>query len=85
MKNLTESSVGQRLQKLLGARIKTDYNVSLSLYPEKDAESPTCSHQCKGSSEHAMVTLLGGIAVIVLACTILRGICALLSKVFPSK
>lgn len=85
MKMLNDTPMGQRLCRLLGAQIKADYRLSLSLYPEKNATDPTCTHRCEGSSRHAIAALLGCLALITLACTVLRGICALLSKLFPSK
>lgn len=82
MKRLTDSRVGQFLCRLFGAQIKTDYQLSMSLYPEKDAVDPTCTHNCTGSSKHALSTVLAWMVLIILACAIVRGICGLLSKLF---
>lgn len=82
MKNFTDSSMGQRLCRFFGAQLKTDYRLSLSLYPDENAEAPSCTHQCEGSSKHALTTLLAWMALIALACTIVRGICGLLTKLF---
>ena len=79
------SPMGQRLCRLFGAQLKTDYRLSLSLYPDKESETPTCTHDCTGSSQHPLATLLAWGALIVLACTIVHGICGLLSKLLPSK
>ena len=82
MKAFTESPLGQRLCRLFGAQLKTDYRISMSLYPDKESEAPNCTHTCTGSSQHALATLLGWMALILLACTVVRGICGLLSSLF---
>ena len=82
MKRLTDSPVGEFLCRLFGAQIKTEYQVSMSLYPEKEATNPTCTHSCEGSSKHSLSKVLAWVALIIVVYAIVRGICGLLSKLF---
>ena len=72
----------KKLTQMLRSQIETDYKLSLSLYTDETAETPECAQTCEGRSRHSLATLLSFIGVIAAACALMRGVCALIAKLF---
>lgn len=58
------------LSKMSNYCVKGDYDLSLSLYADKNSGIPSCTHRINGSMKHSLLYLAGLGAVAALAASL---------------
>ncbi|MGM9684381.1 MAG: hypothetical protein ACI3XQ_12360 [Eubacteriales bacterium] len=78
--SISENPVACKVKKFCKAlselQLEKDYDITLSLYPDENTESPSCSHHFKGSSKHGLVKAILTVGAIGM---IMSSVCALCS------
>ena len=60
-----DSSIPAKLSRLSDCVLKSDYDVTLQMFADKDSKTPECSHHLKGNMTHDVKKLMAlcGVAV----------------------
>ena len=78
MNNLSNSQTVCKIKdlchKLGKIRLKSEYNVKMSLYKDGNAEAPCCSHSIKGETVCKVVKVLAAISLVMLVISTLEEI-----------
>ena len=55
----TPSTACNMISKLSNCYVKGDYDMSLSLFDDKKATTPSCTHRINGHMKHSLLYLIG--------------------------
>ena len=81
MKKFSESPIACKakcaLKNLSDIRIKSKYDMSVSLYDAKSPETTECTHVSSGEGDHSLIKLLAVVGVVSVIMSAICCVCSL--------
>ena len=82
--NLSECQAGRKLSQWCAAisryQIRHQCDMTISLYDDKEDETPSCSHRMQGDVRVCLWKLLVTVGLCAAFCSLLHGICSLFGR-----